>query len=93
MAAALVHSIDILRIAKMGPAYGVGQRIVFTRYRDKMNVIRHKTIRSCLKGIFVALLFEKLQIYTPVIINKEDVLLVVAPLRYVVRIIRCYYSG
>ena len=50
------------------------------RYADKMNVICHKTIRDWLKGVFVALLFEKLQIYPPVIIDKENILLVVAPL-------------
>ena len=77
----------------MCSAYGFGQRILFMRYPDKMNVICHKTIRNWFKGIFVALLFEKLQIYPPIIANKEDVLLVVASLRYVMRVICRYYSG
>jgi hypothetical protein len=58
-----------------------------------MDVIRHKTIRNRLQGIFVALLFEKLQIYPPIVANKENILLVVASLCYVMRIICRYYSG
>jgi hypothetical protein len=93
MPAAPVHTIDILRVAKGRPADGSRQRFLLVRYRDKMNVIGHKTICKNLQFILIALLFKQLKKDIAVVIDKENVLAIIAPLSDMMRAINCDYSG
>ena len=80
MAASLVKAIYVLRVSKVRPADRPGQRCVTMWYRHKVNVIAHQTITDNLQAVPATLLFQKLQIHSPVFIYKEDILLVVTPL-------------
>jgi len=93
MPAASVHTIDILRVAKGRPANGIRQRGLLVRYCDKMNVVGHKTICKNLHSILIALLFEQLKKYIAVVIDKENILAIIAPLSDMMRTINCDYSG
>ncbi len=81
MSAALVKAVDILRVAKVRPAYGFGKRIPGPRYRDDVDVIAHKAIADDVQPVLTGLIREQLQIHIPIIIDKENVLTVIPPLR------------
>lgn len=81
MPAAIVHTINVLRVAKCRPADGVCQRGLLARYRYKMDVIGHKTICKNLEAIFVGLLLEQPKKDTAVVIDKENILTIIPSLR------------
>jgi len=80
VAAALVEAVDVLGVAEVRSAYGLGQRILGPRGRDDVNVIAHETIADDVQAVFGGLVGEQLQIYTPIVIYKEHVLTIVSPL-------------
>jgi len=75
-----VEAVDILRIAKVRAAHRFGERILCLRYSDYVNVVGHETIADDVQAVFGGLLGEQLQIYMPIIIDKEYVLTIVSPL-------------
>ena len=80
MSAALVKPIDVLRVAKVRSAYGLGQRIFGLWYGDDMNVIAHETIADDIQAVFRGLLGEQFKIYMPIIIYKENILTIIPSL-------------
>ena len=81
MSAPLMKAVDVLRVAKVRSAYGLGQRVFGLRYRDDVNVIAHEAIADDLKAVLPGLLGEQLKIYMPIIIDKEYILTIISPLR------------
>jgi hypothetical protein len=80
MAAAPVEAVDILRVAKVGPADGLGQRLLLVGNRHQMNVVGHQAVGEDLQAVLLGLLLQKLQVHPPVVIHKEHVLAVVPAL-------------
>jgi len=80
MPAALVKSVDVLRVTEVRSPQGLGQRILGLRYRDNVHVIAQKTVTDDIQPALLGLLPEHLQIYTPIIINKEHILAIISPL-------------
>jgi hypothetical protein len=52
----LVETVDVLAIAKVGPPYPLGQRILLMRDRHQMHVIAHQTVAEHLQIILGRLL-------------------------------------
>jgi len=71
MPAALVKPVDVLRVSKVRSPHGLGQRVLGLRYPDNVNVIAHQTIADDVQAVFAGLIGEQLQIYKPIIIDKE----------------------
>ena len=80
VAAALVEAVDVLRVAEVRAAYGVGQGIFGLRGRDDVNVIGHETIAGDVQAVFDGLVGEQLKIYMPIIIDKEYILTIISSL-------------
>ena len=81
MSAALVKPVDVLRVAEVRSAYGLGQRILGLWYRYNMDVIAHEAIADDVQAVLPGLIAEQLQIYMPIIIDKEYILTIISPLR------------
>jgi hypothetical protein len=80
VAAAVVEAIDVLGVAKVRPADGLGQRIFSVGDRNEMNVIAHQAMAAQRETILVGLLFEQRQIDPPVVIHEKHLLAVVPTL-------------
>jgi hypothetical protein len=80
MPAALVKPVDVLCVSKMRSSYGLGKRTLGLRYPDNVNVIAHQTIADDVHAVFAGLIGEQLQIYMPIIIDKENVLAIISTL-------------
>ena len=80
MAAPFVKAVDVLRVAKLRPAYCRRKRVFGPRYRHNMNVIAHQTITHDTQPLLVSLLFEQLQIHMAIVIDKEHVLPIITTL-------------
>ena len=93
MAAAAVHAVDVLGVEKVGSAYGFGECGGVARDRDDVNVIDHQAIGQHVQTEPLGLLFEFVEVYLAVIVNKENVLLIIATLSDVVRHVFKNYSG
>jgi len=93
VAAPAMKVVDILRIAKVCPADGFGQRILLVRDSDDMDMIAHQAVADQLQRILVRLPFQKLQIHPAIIIDKEHTLTVVPALRDMMCESYCYCSG
>ena len=65
--------------------YGLSQRIIILRRGNQMNMIRHQAIALYLQPESISLLFEKLKVHLPIVINKEYILMVVPLLGYMIR--------
>ncbi len=80
MSAAFVKPVDVLGVAEVRSAYGVGQGIFGLRGRDDVDVVGHETIAGDVQAVFGGLLGEQLQIYIPIIIDKEYILTIISSL-------------
>ena len=87
-----MEAVDVLRVAEVRSAYGVGQGIFGLRGRDDVNVIGHETIADDVQAVFGGLVGEQLQIYMPIIIDKEYILFIITSLGYMMRYLRDYDS-
>jgi len=81
VAAPAMKTVDILRVAKVCPADGFGQRVLLVRDRDDMDMIAHQAIAGQLQRVLVRLLFQQLQIHPAIIVDEEHILAVVPTLR------------
>jgi hypothetical protein len=70
---------------KVGPADGAGQRVGRLRNHDQVHVVGHQAIPQDVQAVFRRPLLQQRQINAPVVIAEEDVLVVVAALRHVMR--------
>jgi hypothetical protein len=75
-----MKAVDVLRVAKVSSAYGGRQRTFGVGYRNNVDMIAHQTITDDIQAVSVCVLFQKLQIHPAVVIHKEHVLAVIAPL-------------
>ena len=80
VAGAAMEAVDVLRITKVRPADGLGERVFLMRRGEDMDMITHQAIAEQFEPVLVRLLFEELQIHPPIIIDEEDILAVVASL-------------
>ena len=87
-----MHTVDVLCIAKVSTADGLSKRLCCLGNSDKMNMICHQTITQYIKTMTGRFLIKKFQINTAVVINKKDILLIVAPLSNMMRQRRHCYS-
>ncbi len=88
-----MHAVDVLRIVKVRPAHRLRQRVRPLWRADNVNVVCHQAIAMNCKAIGLALLIENGQVHPAVVVNKENVLTVIATLRDMVGDTRKNYSG
>ena len=88
-----VPPIEPLRVTQVTLAEGAGKRIGLLGDRDQMNVIGHQAIAEQRDAMTMRAFVEGLEIETPVVVEQEDVLAVVAPLRDVMRRARRRHPG
>ena len=69
----------------MALAEGAGKRIGPLGDRNQMNVIRHQAVAKQRDAVALRAFAESFEIETPVVVEQEDVLAIVAPLRDVMR--------
>jgi hypothetical protein len=81
MAAASVQAVDVLRVNPMCSADRPGEGIGSSRDGDEMDVIVHQAVAEDGDAVAGALVGEELQVGAAVVIDEEDVLAIVAPLR------------
>jgi len=76
----------------MRPANGFGQRIFATWDRHEMHVISHQTVSEDLQAVDRRLILQQRQIRPAIVVNEENILAIIATLRYVMRRARNHYS-
>ena len=85
MPRASVPPVEALRVARVALAEGAGKRIGPLGDRHQMNVIRHQAVAKQRNAVALRAFAESFEIETPVVVEQEDVLAIVAPLRDVMR--------
>ena len=93
MPRASVSPVEALRVARVALAEGAGKRIVPLGDRNQMNVIRHQAVAKQRDAVALRAFAESFEIETPVVVEQEDVLAIVAPLRDVMRHTRRHHPG
>lgn len=81
MAAAAVQAVDVLRVKPMCSADRLCQGIGSAGDGGEMDVIVHEAVAEDRDAVAGALAGEELQVCAAVVIDEEDVLAIVAPLR------------
>ncbi len=85
-------AIIVLVVAHMRKFEGFSKCILCSRHSNKVYVVKHYTIDKYFKLIMFAMTLDERQIFITVSIVKKYVLLIVAPLRYMVGIAYGYHS-
>ena len=93
MPRASVSPVEALRVARVALAEGAGKRIGPLGDRHQMNVIRHQAVAKQRDAVALRAFAESFEIETPVVVEQEDVLAIVAPLRDVMRHTRRHHPG
>ena len=75
-----MEAIDVLRVAKVRSAYGLGQGIFGLRRRDNVDVVGHETIAGDVQAVLAGLVGEQREIYMTIIIDKEYILTIISSL-------------
>jgi hypothetical protein len=88
VAAAAVHAVDVLRVAEVRSADGLGESLLAPRRGDQVNVVRHETVAVKPQAKPVRLFGQQFEIDVIVVLDEEDILAIIAPLRDVMRAIR-----
>jgi hypothetical protein len=85
VAAASVETIDVLSVKLIGAFQGIGERGLALRRDDKMDVIGHQTVAINRQTKTLRRLGQKGQELPTVVIYKENILAVIAPLSNMMR--------
>lgn len=88
-----VKAVDVQSVQVMSSPEGFGQRVNPLRRSDQVDMVGHQAVRFNRKPEPSRLRGQKFQIHSAVVIDEKYILLVVAPLRDVVRRSRNDYSG
>ena len=78
--ASTVHPVDVLRIPEIRATDGLRQRLLPCGHADKMNVIRHQAVAKQRDAVALRAFAESFEIETPVVVEQEDILAIVARL-------------
>jgi len=84
VAAPPVHLVDVLRVAEMRSADGLGQRGFVLRCADDMDVVGHQAVGVNGESEGLTLLAKDFEVGSPIVGHEEHVLAVVAALGNVV---------
>lgn len=93
MPAASVHAVDVLGVEEMCTANRLGKGGVVAGDGDDVDVVAHQAIAKNVKAEPGGLLFEEFEINRPVVVDKENVLLVITTLGNMMSNILQNYSG
>ncbi len=85
--------VEALSVARVTLAQGATKRIGPLGNRHQMDVIRHQTIAEQRDAVAPRTFAQSFEIEAPVVIEQEDILAVVAPLRDVMRHARRHHPG
>ncbi len=88
VAATIVESVDVLAVVEMGASNDLGQRFLMLGHTDDMDMVVHEAVGVYTQSVLLGVVTQKCEIHTPVIVNREDILAVVAALSDVVRLTR-----
>ncbi len=80
MPRASVSPVEALRVARVALAEGAGKRIGPLGDRNQMNVIRHQAVAKQRDAVALRAFAESFEIETPVVVEQEDILAIVARL-------------
>jgi hypothetical protein len=93
MPLSVVGLVDVLGVPEVTFSDGSSEGILFTGYCDEMHMIRHQAICTYFDAKLEAMFTQELPVNRIVTRLEENLLLVVTPLRDVVRLTGYDYSG
>lgn len=85
MAAARPSFIEVIRIHLVRSTDGIGQGSLESWHDHQMNMIRHETVGDAQKMIAITVVPQEVKVLQAIFIIAEDHLLVVTPLRDMMR--------
>jgi len=80
-----IFPIEVLCVAHVRTCQCARKRIVFLRYRNKVDMVRHQAIGEYLEAVFFPILLQEAEIGLPVFVLQENIHPSIAPLGDVVR--------
>jgi hypothetical protein len=93
VATAAVAAVEALGVVGLGALERQSQGVGVLGYDNQVNMVGHQTVTQHAQAIALLVLGQSGQVETPVIVDKENVLAIVASLRDVVRDARRHHAG
>ena len=85
MPAAVVETIENLRVTEVGSSNGFLETVCLFRYGHDVDVVGHKAVANDVQSMSTAFFFQESQVGGSVQVGEEYILLVIAPLSNVMR--------